>query len=219
MGLDVYFHRKPIDKHIEKQFSDVVSELSSSSNESLNTAIEELYSYTVDNHISFEDCLADIIESYLIRNSYPSSLGDGEEVAYFRKLWWIVSYFGYKDEDYGKDVEVTKSQLEDLVSMSKKIILMVEKNFTDKGFEIEHSPLEYQGNTARWGGDRSAYLTFKNSLFTDEMMDEADDICASALGSEDSFLFYKVCEMFIEFSRILETTDWDKQKIYIAADW
>lgn len=219
MGLDVYFYRKPINNHIERQFSDVVSDLCNSSSESLKNMIEALYSYTVDNHIQFESCLTEIIRSFLLRVSYPSSVEDGEEVAYFRKFWWIVNYFDYKDEDYSKDVEATKSQIEDLVSTSKKIILMVEKHFTDKGFEVERSPLEYQGSTSRWCGDRSTYLTFKNSLFTDEMIDEADHICESALGSEDAFLFYKICDMFIEFNKILETTDWDKQKIYIKADW
>lgn len=219
MGLDVYFYRKPIDNHIEKRFSDVMFDLFNSSNDSLKNMIEELYSYTTDNHIPFESCLTEIIRSFLLRVSYPSSLEDGEEVAYFRKFWWVVNYFDYRDEDYSKDVEATKSQIEELVSISKKIILMVEKNFIDKGFEVEHSPLEYHGSTSRWSGDRSTYLTFKNSLFTDEMIDEADQICASALNSEDAFLFYKVCDMFIEFSKILETTDWSKQKIYIKADW
>lgn len=219
MGLDVYFYRKPIDNHIEKRFSDVMFDLFNSSNDSLKNMIEELYSYTTDNHIPFESCLTEIIRSFLLRVSYPSSLEDGEEVAYFRKFWWVVNYFDYRDEDYSKDVEATKSQIEELVSISKKTILMVEKNFIDKGFEVEHSPLEYQGSTSRWSGDRSKYLTFKNSLFTDEMIDEADQICASALNSEDAFLFYKVCDMFIEFSKILETTDWSKQKIYIKADW
>lgn len=218
MGLDVYFYRKPINNRVEKQFSSVMHDLYNSSNDSLKSMIEELYSYTADNHIPFESCLTEIIRSFLLRVSYPSSVEDGEEVAYFRKFWWIVNYFDYRDEDYDKDVEVTKSQIEDLLSISRKIILMVEKNFTDKGFEVEHSPLEYQGNS-RWNGDRSKYLTFKNSLFTDEMMDEADQICASALNSEDTFLFYKVCDMFIEFSKILETTDWNKQRIYIKADW
>lgn len=219
MGLDVYFYRKPIDNHIEKRFSDVMFDLFNSSNDSLKNMIEELYSYTTDNHIPFESCLTEIIRSFLLRVSYPSSLEDGEEVAYFRKFWWVVNYFDYRDEDYSKDVEATKSQIEELVSISKKTILMVEKNFIDKGFEVEHSPLEYQGSTSRWSSDRSKYLTFKNSLFTDEMIDEADQICASALNSEDAFLFYKVCDMFIEFSKILETTDWSKQKIYIKADW
>lgn len=219
MGLDVYFYRKPIDNHIEKRFSDVMFDLFNSSNDSLKNMIEELYSYTTDNHIPFESCLTEIIRSFLLRVSYPSSLEDGEEVAYFRKFWWVVNYFDYRDEDYSKDVEATKSQIEELVSISKKTILMVEKNFIDKGFEVESSPLEYQGSTSRWGGDRSKYLTFKNSLFTDEMIDEADRICESALDSKDAFLFYKVCDMFIDFSKILETTDWSKQKIYIKADW
>lgn len=219
MGLDVYFYRKPINKNIEKKFSDVMHELSNYSDNSLTNMIEELYSYAADNHISFESCLTEIIRAFLLRVSYPSSTEHGEEVAYFRKFWWVVKHLDYRDEDYNKDVEVTKSQVEELVSISRKTILMVEKNFTDKGFEVEHSPLEYQGSTARWSGDRSKYLTFKNSIFTDEMIDEADQICSSTLNSEDAFLFYKVCEMFIEFSKILETTDWDSQKIYIEADW
>lgn len=61
MGLDVYFYRKPINNHIEKQFSDVMLDLFNSSNDSLKNMIEELYSYAADNHISFESCLTEII--------------------------------------------------------------------------------------------------------------------------------------------------------------
>ena len=219
MGLDVYFFRKPIHRKIEKCFNDIISDLLKTDNNELKSAIEDIYTYTVENHISFEEWLNENVRSTLMRFSVPSSTDLGEEVAYFRKLWWIVNYFEYKDDDYDKNVEITKSQIEDLVSMSKKLILMVEKHFTDKGLEIEHSPLEYFGNTSRYGGSRCDYLTFKNSLFTDEMIEEADEICSSALDSNDSFLFYKVCEIFIQFSKILETTDFDKEKIYINADW
>ena len=220
MGLDVYFTRKPVHRHITKSFADIAAKLHDSTNKDLTTAIEDLHYYTSEDNIDFEACLADIIMTYLRRNSniYRSDV-DGEEVAYFRKLWWIVNYFNYKDEDYGKDVEVTKSQIEDLVTMSKKLILMVEKYFTDKGFEIEMSPLNYKDKTIRWGGDRSNYLTFKNGLVTDSLIDEADEICSEALDSNDAFLFYKVCEIYIQFSKILEETNFDEDKIYMSADW
>lgn len=220
MGLDVYFIRKPIHRHATKSFTDIAANLHASTNKDLTTAIEDLHYYTDENHIDFEACLADIIMTYLRHNSnaYRSNV-DGEEVAYFRKLWWIVNYFNYRDEDYGKDVEITKSQIEDLVTMSNKLILMVEKHFIDKGFEIDMSPLNYKGYTIRCGGDRSNYLTFKNGLVTDSLIDEADEICSEALDSNDSFLFYKVCEIYIQFSKVLEDTNFDEDKIYMNADW
>lgn len=217
MGLDVYFTRKPINRHITKSFTDIIAGLHSSE---LKTIIEDLHYYTSENNIDFEDCLADIISNYLYRNSniYRANK-DGDEVAYFRKLWWIVYHFNYRDEDYSKDVEITKSQIEDLVTMSKKLILMVEKHFTDKGFEIEMSPLNYKSQAIRWGDDRSNYLTFKNGLVTDSLIDEVDEICREALDSNDAFLFYKVCEIYIQFSKVLKETNFDEEKIYMNADW
>ena len=169
---------------------------------------------------SFEVCLTNIITAYLRRNSnaYRSYI-DGDEVAYFRKLWWIVNHFNYRDEDYGKDIEITKSQSEDLVTMSKKLIIMVEEHFTSKGFEIENSPLNYNNRTIRCDRDRSDYLTFKNSLVTYDLIDEADEICRDALDSNDDFLFYKVCEIYIQFSKVLEETNFDEERIYMNADW
>lgn len=221
MGLDVYFNRKPFHRHVEKSYTDIVSDLSlsdSSDAKELKTAVEDLYSYSIKNGISFERVLIDLITNHL--HIYAEdSISESEEVAYFRKLWWIVNHFKYGDDDYGKDMEITRAQIEDLVSMSRKLILMVEKHFKDNGWEIEHSPLEYDGATSRWGGSRDDYLSFKNGLFTEDMMDEADEICSNALDSSDAFLFYKVCEIYIQFKRILETTDWDSQKIYMSADW
>lgn len=222
MGLDVYFLRKPVNKRIVKSSEDIISGLHCvcQNNKELSTAIEDLYTYTSDNKIDFNDCLKDIIESFLSRNSTSyNSEKDGEEIAYFRKLWWIMDHFNYRDDDYGKDVEITKSQIEYLVTMSKKLILMVIKHFTDKGFEIESSPIDYEGDTIRWGGNRSDYLTFKNAILTDSMVEEADAICSEALHSDDNFLFYKICEMYIQFSRALNTTDFEKEKIYMNADW
>lgn len=220
MGLDVYFIRKPKHRHTSKPFSDITAELQNSTSKDLKTAIEDLYYYTTENHLNFENCLIGIITNYLYRNSrLYYTYKDGDEVAYFRELWWIVNHFNYSDEDYGKDVEIAKAQIEDLVTVSKKLILTVEKHFTDKGLEIEQSPINYSGDTIRWGGDRSDYLVFKNSLFTDKMIEEAGSICSKALGVLDDFLFYKVCEIYIQFSRILNDTDFTKEAIFMNADW
>lgn len=217
MGLDVYFNRKSLHRRIKKSYTDIITEINTSDNKELKSAIEDLYNYTSAKGMSFEQLLTDIINNHL--SAYTDNNSDGEEVAYFRKLWWIIYHFNYKDVDYGKDIEITKSQIEDLVTMSKKLILTVEKHFTDKGFEIENSPLNYKGCTIRCGGDRSDYLTFKNGLVTDDLIDEADEICSEALDSNDDFLFYKVCEIYIQFSKVLEETNFDEERIYMSADW
>ena len=95
MGLDVYFFRKPIHHKIEKCFDDIISDLLKTNNSELKSAIEDIYTYTVENHISFEEWLNENVKSTLLRFSVPSSADLGEEVAYFRKLWWIVNYFEY----------------------------------------------------------------------------------------------------------------------------
>lgn len=217
MGLDVYFTRKPIHRHVSKSLEDIVAGLHSPD---LKTAIEDFYYYTTENNIDFEEELTEILSTYLCSNSTTYRTDkNGDEVAYFRKLWWIVYHFNYKDEDYGKDVEITRAQIEDLITTSKKLILTVEKHFTDKGFEIEMSPLNYKGRVIRCGGNRSDYLTFRNGLVTDRLIDEADKICSLALDSNDVFLFYKVCEIYIQFSKVLEDTDFNEEKIYMSADW
>lgn len=132
-----------------------------------------------------------------------------EEVAYFRKFWWLIHHFDYKEECCGQDVEITKEQIEELVTLSKKMILMVEKHFKDSGWEIERSPINC--NTSD--------ISFRNGLVTDKLIEEADDICAETLDSFDDLLFYKVCEIYTQFKRVLETTDLDSQKIYMSANW
>ena len=69
MGLDVYFIRKPVHRHVIKSFADIAANLCASTNKDLTTAIEDLHYYTDENHIDFEACLADIIMTYLRRNS------------------------------------------------------------------------------------------------------------------------------------------------------
>lgn len=149
------------------------------------------------------------LDIYFIRKKIIDDEMLTEEVAYFRKFWWLIHHFDYKEEYCSQDIEITKEQIEELVVLSKKIIFMVEKHFKDVGWEIERSPINC--NTSG--------ISFKNGLVTDKLIEEADDICAEAIDSFDDFLFYKVCEIYTQFKRILETTEWNYQKIYMSADW
>ena len=198
---------------------DVISEfINSSSNTELQQSLMRLKEYTLLSEESLDECLVKAINQFVERYSTYYD-NDPCEVAYFRKFWWILEFFGYSDEDYANDKLVTKEQIEEARVLAEKAIKMVLKNFTDKGYEVEHSPLEYKGDTLRWSGVKPEYLTFKNAVLTDEIESEADIICASIFDCEDSYLFFKVCELYIQFSKILNETNWDNQQIVLNADW
>lgn len=220
MGLDVHFYNRKKSKskqELDKQ--SVINEfISSSSNTELQQSLMRLKEYTLLSEESLEACLIKAINQFIERYSTYYD-NDPCEVAYFRKFWWILHFFGYADSDYANDKAVTKEQLEEAKNLAEKTIKMVIKHFTDKGFEIEHSPLEYTGKTSRWGGKQPEYLTFRNAVLTDELESEADSICASIFDCEDSYLFFKVCELYVQFSKILNETDWCNEQIVLNADW
>ena len=220
MGLDVYFYnRKKARSKQELDNQNVLNEfINSLSNKELEQSLIRLKEYTLLSEESLDGCLIKAINQFLDRYSIYYT-NDPCEVAYFRKFWWILDFFGYSDSDYANDKPVTKEQIEEARNLAEKTIKMVMKHFTDKGFEIEHSPLKYYGDTQRWGGVKPEYLTFKNAVLTDELESEADSICASIFDYEDSYLFYKVCELYSQFSKILDETDWDNEKIVLNADW
>ena len=220
MGLDVYFYnRKKIKPEHKVEGSEVLKEVSGlSDNKDLLDALKRLKEYTMLSEEHFNECLVKAINQFVERES--DFYDDRHcEVAYFRKFWWVLDFFGYTDSDYANDKAVTKEQLEEAKNLAEKTIKMVIKHFTDKGFEIEHSPLEYNGDTQRWGGVKPKYLTFKNAVLTDELESEADSICESIFDCEDSYLFFKVCELYTQFSNILNETDWNNEQIVLNADW
>ena len=220
MGLDVFFYnRKKIKPEHQANGADVLKEVSElSSDTELLQALKRLKEYTLLSEEQLNECLIKAINQFVERESdfYDDR---HNEVAYFRKFWWVLSFFDYSDDDYANDKTVTKEQLEEAKTIAEKTIKMVMKHFTDKGYEIEHSPLEYTGQTVRWGGKQPEYLTFKNAILTEEMEEEADSICSSVFDSEDSFLFCKVCELYVQFTRILNETDWENEQIVLNANW
>lgn len=220
MGLDVHFYNRKKSKskqELDKQA--VINEfISSSSNTELQQSLMRLKEYTLLSEEPFNECLVKAINQFVERYSTYYD-NDPCEVAYFRKFWWVLNFFGYSDSDYANDKPVNKEQIEEAKNLAEKTIKMVLKHFIDKGYEIEHSPLEYTGQTSRCGGKQPEYLTFKNAVITDELESEADSICASIFDCEDSFLFCKVCEMYTQFTQILNETDWNNEHIVLNADW
>jgi hypothetical protein len=220
MGLDVYFYnRKKIKPEHKVDGVDVLKEVSElSADTELLQALKRLKEYTLLSEERLNECLVKAINQFVERES--DFYDDRHcEVAYFRKFWWILNFFEYTDSDYANDKPVSKEQIEEARNLAEKTIKMVMKHFTDKGFEIEHSPLEYTGQTSRWGGKQPEYLTFKNGILSGELEQEADSICSNTFDCEDSFLFCKVCEMYTQFTQILKETDWDNEQIVLNADW
>jgi len=220
MGLDIYFYnRKKTITPNPINTEDVLNEILtlSKNNNDLLSIFKQLKEYSILADESLENCLYDAIKNYLDKNM--SFVSSRDEVAYFRNFWYIIHFFNYSDEYYGKDKVVTKKQLEDAVTLAKKTLMMVEKHFRENGWIIEQSPLNYDINLIRDGGDKENYLTFENGIFTEELEQQADAICESVFDSDDSFLFMKVCELYFQFSRILKDTDFDNEQIVINADW
>ena len=215
MGLDAYFYKKPKQTQ-ETPIEDIVKIISSTANEDLKTQLKKLKYLCNKKEKDFESTLARAIEHYIDHEDDNS----GTELGYFRKFWWLNDeFFHYSDANYAQDMLVTKEQIQELNTLSKKILMMVEKHFTDKGLIIEKSPLNFNGTTVRWGGSKAEYLTFTNSLFTQNMENEADTICEDALQSSDAFLFYKVSDLYIYTKSILTETNFDTEQIIYTANW
>lgn len=220
MGLDVYFYkRKKVAVDTVYTGEDVLKEISeiSNNNESLLRLFKQLKDYSLKSGESLENCLYYALKNYVDTNEFYCD--ENDEVAYFRKFWYILEELGYSDKDYATDKIVTKEQLERLKTKAEKTIMMVEKDLKEKGWIVEKSPLNSDIDLVRNGGSYDSYISLKNGVFTDELEQEADAICEKVFDSNDSFLFWKVCELYFQFSRILKDTDFENETIVLNADW
>ena len=222
MGLDVYFYSKKKIKegcdntHIPSDLNNIIKPENISPE--LTDMLVKLKLYSDKLGETLEENLRKAILDYLDKYNSFFDL-DGDEVAYFRKFWWILDFFNYSDNDYGQDKVVTKEQIIELRNRAELVIKEVEKYFINKGYEIERSPLSYKGDTSRFCYNKPIYLSFKNKEYTEEDELEADRISYNYFECNDDFIFYKVCELFIYFSKILEETDFEKYQIVLNADW
>lgn len=160
MGLDVHFYnRKKVKSEQELDKQNVINEfINSSSNTELQQSLMHLKEYSLLSEESLDECLVKAINQFVERYSTYYD-NDPCEVAYFRKFWWVLNFFGYSDSYYANDKPVSKEHIEEARNLAEKTIKMVMKHFTDKGFEIDQSPLEYKGDTLRFGGVKPEYLT------------------------------------------------------------
>lgn len=217
MGLDAYFCKIPKQRQ-ETSVEDILKTLSSTNNEELKKQLKELKQNCDITEKDFESILAQAIEHYI--NYEFRDCSSGIEVGYFRKFWWLNDdVFHYTDPYYATNIPVTKEKLEELNTLSKKIIMMVEKHFTDQGWIIETSPIRSDYSTGREGGDTRTYIVFENGVFTEEMENEADEICEKAIPSSDDFLFHKVCDLYTYTKRILKETNFEKYDVVYNANW
>lgn len=156
-------------------------------------------------------------DGYNIKDKYVTIRMD--DVAYFRKFWSLLRRLHYTDENYGKYVEVPKEKIKELRDEAKKTIMMVEKYLKEKGWEIEHSPLErvkLEGDYTKWLDE---CISLKNGVFTESLEEECDEICNEVYEEPDAFLFRKTITLYQTFSDILDQTDFEKELILHESDW
>ena len=161
MGLDVHFYnRKKIKPENKVDDSSLINEVSSlSSDLEVLKVFKKLKEYSLLSEVPLSECLIKAINQFL-DHDYGFYADQFNEVAYFRKFWWVLHFFNYTDDYYAEDKPVTKEQLEEAKNIAEKTIKMVIKHFTDKGFELEHTPLEYSGHTSRYVDKEPEYLIF-----------------------------------------------------------
>ena len=96
MGLDIYFYnRKKIKPENKVEGEDVLKEITSSDKELLQS-LKSLKEYTLLSKENLNECLVRAINEFIERESryYEDKYN---EVAYFRKFWWVLHFFGYSD--------------------------------------------------------------------------------------------------------------------------
>lgn len=119
MGLDSYFYRitRPVDR-TKPHPADLIHNVPV--NDDLQELIAQLedYAYRTDQY--FENVLACAIQDYLCKNDSDDPYRN--EVSYFRKFHFLNDYFNYTDENYAKDMKITREQCEDLLSRANECI-------------------------------------------------------------------------------------------------
>ena len=218
MGLDIYFvkREKKFEGDILSDKAEMTSLLSTllananddSDKNEVFRLLQQLQTYANRLDHSFEYELKRALESYLRGHDNSTS----EEIAYFRKFYFLRTYFDYNDAWYGEDKVVSKEQIGSLLSISEKAIKEVIKYFTNKGYTIISSPLEKVYDFC------NGYLQIRNYKMTDEDYKAADLICDKWFGKEVD-LFKNVCILCMKCKEILRDVDFDKEELMMNADW
>ena len=216
MGLDVYFDRrvKKSQADVERQTSAVVDFLSSLSQmkccvEDITDLLLQLKDYADSSGSTFDYEFKRAIESYLRGSCYSKAR---EEVAYFRKFYFLRSYFDYTQDMYGEDLVITRNQIEDLFYRAEAAIKDTIAYFNVRGYYIQKSVLD---DNFDFGDD---YLQIKGHEMSSADYEEADSLCTKFFDEEEN-LFRNVCILYQKTSEILRDTDFDRDEIVMTADW
>lgn len=217
MGLDIYFYKQNKNATKDNLQSitisyEEISELFSDND--IRELLLKLKQYSIVKNESVKDLLIKSINR-LVDNDFSAIRYTecGEEVGYFRKFYWLIDHFNYTDDFYGQNMPLSKSQMEEVVELCRKTILMVEKKFSDAGYKVSQS--------ATYIGRQGRLTDFSNAVWNEEFYNIADEICQSVFeeGRISFNLFEKVCTLYYTFSKILNEIDFDNEVICMSADW
>lgn len=189
MGLDAYFYRRLKRKKESSvpssaEWASILANASDITKELLTrmSAYADMYNY------SLSEVLNTAMKEFLYRyESYD------DEIVYFRKFHFLNDYFNYTDENYAKDMLVTKDQCIELRDRAKACL-----------DECNSVP---------------ATLAF-NAYNKHSYEDVRNDVCNKHFQSEWGDSYYeKVRDLYKSMTDIINNTDWDIECIVYNADW
>lgn len=211
MGLDAYFYIKPKVEETPKPVSlDLLKSVFSES-ERLRHALTELYEFTENKEcFSFESALCEAIESFTQSHIGSESLCN--EILYFRKFHYLLSYFNYGDDEYGKDMEITKEQCEELLNQAKCCLKAVDKYVSKQPCSVSRDD---DGVLLNY------FVTTQNNKIKTRIDVHVNNIANKWFPCNvwnDSYIDH-VSRLFTGMKSILKTVDWGTESLVFNADW
>ena len=209
MGLDAYFYKKP---KVVKQPEPVTAEMLSEAFESqrLKDALTKLQQWATENDYTFEQALYQAVDHFNdARDGYDTYRC---EVLYFRKFHYLLGFFHYGDEEYGKDIVVTREQCEELLKRAEKCLIKVDKYL--KKQNCASGEYDYESGVL-------LSFTLNGDLKTESRICEhVNKLTNEAFpcACEDSYIDH-ISRLFVGMRDIVNDTDWDNYDIVFNADW
>lgn len=189
MGLDAYIYRKIKHNEPDVMTADAWASIFANASDCLKELFARMSRYADMWNYSFSEVLTTAMREFLDKNEGY----DTDEVVYFRKFHFLNDYFNYTDENYAKDMLVTKEQCIDLRDRAKACL-----------DECNSVPVTLAFNEY----DKYGYEDARN------------DVCNKHFPSEYNDAYYeKVRDLYKAMVDIINNTDWDIEYIVYNADW
>ena len=189
MGLDAYIYRKVKHDEPASLTAEAWHDIFSNAGDHLKDLFKRMSAYADKWNYSFCGVLTTAMQEFLDRNEST----DGDEIVYFRKFHFLNDFFNYTDENYAKDMLVTKEQCIELLDRAKACL-----------DECNDVPVTLAFN------DYNKY----------GYEDARNDVCNKHFpsGWDDSY-YEKVRDLYKAMTNIINNTDWDNEYIVYNADW